>query len=93
MKSGLWRTSKKKLSEIGHKSREQIEFDYDTWKLRTKKIKSIFSIEKAYIPQLFLLDKLFCGQCKTFYNAKHFFLVALFYRKIGRKVTFDFRDP
>ena len=40
------------------KSKEQKELEYDTWKIRTKKIKSIFSIEKAYIPQLFLLDKL-----------------------------------
>jgi len=49
----------KKLSEIGHKFRKQFEFEYNTWKLRTKKIKIDFSpLEKAHIPQLFLLDKL-----------------------------------
>ncbi len=48
------------MSQIGHKSRKQLEFEYDAWKLRTKKTKIDFfaRYSKAYIPQLFLLDKL-----------------------------------
>ena len=33
LKSGLFGICIKKLVEIGHVSREQIEFEYDTWKL------------------------------------------------------------
>ena len=47
LKNGLWRICKKKLSEIGHKSREQIEFEYDTWKLCTKKVKIDFVVRES----------------------------------------------
>jgi hypothetical protein len=43
----------KKLSEIGHKSRKQIEFKYDTWKLRTKKIKIDFFDRESIYSQTF----------------------------------------
>ncbi len=49
--------------------------------------KSIFSIDKANISQLFLLDKLVSGQGLI---ARNIFLIATLYRKIDRKVTFDF---
>ncbi len=52
--------------------------------------KSIFSLENANTSQLFLLDKLVSGQglkCRTNFS------VALLFRKIGRKVTFDFGGP
>ena len=40
-----------KLSEIGHKTSEQIEFEYDAWKLCTKKIKiDFFARESINIP-------------------------------------------
>ena len=42
LKSGLFGICKKKLDEIGHISREQIEFEYDTWKLCTKKVNIVF---------------------------------------------------
>ena len=51
LKNGLWRKCKKKLDEIGHISREQIEFEYDTWKLGTKRVKiDFFDRESINIP-------------------------------------------
>jgi hypothetical protein len=42
---------KKNLDEIGHISREQIEFEYDTWILCTKKVKIDFVVrERKYVP-------------------------------------------
>jgi hypothetical protein len=37
----------KKLNEIGHISREEIEFEYDRWKLCTKKIKINFFVRES----------------------------------------------
>jgi hypothetical protein len=51
--------------------------------------KSIFSIGKANNSQLFLPDKLVSGEV---YNAKNIFWIATLYRKIGRKITFDFEN-
>jgi hypothetical protein len=57
--------------------------------LPIKKFKNrFFSLENANIFQLFLLDKLVSGQglkCK-----KNIFWIATLYRKIDRKITFDF---
>jgi hypothetical protein len=56
--------------------------------------KSIFSLANANISQLFLLDK---DKDKVsvdkVYNAEHLFCIATLYRKIGRKVTFEFGGP
>jgi hypothetical protein len=50
LKIGLWRICKK-MSDIGHKSREQIEFEYDTWQLGTKKVKiDFYDRESISIP-------------------------------------------
>jgi hypothetical protein len=38
---------KKNLDEIGHKYREQIEFEYDAWKLCTKKISIDFVVRES----------------------------------------------
>jgi hypothetical protein len=51
LKSGLFGICKIKLDEIGHISREQIELEYDTWKLCTKKVKiRFFTKESIKIP-------------------------------------------
>ncbi len=48
LRSGLWRTYKKKLSEIGQNPK-QIEFECNTWKLRTKKTEiDFFASESIY---------------------------------------------
>jgi hypothetical protein len=44
LKTGLFGIWKKKLDEIELIFREQIEFEYDTWKLFTKKVKIDFFV-------------------------------------------------
>jgi hypothetical protein len=54
----------------------------------TKNLKFDFSIGRANISQLFLLDKL-----DKVYNAKNIFWIATLYCKIDRKITFLLYGP
>ena len=56
---------------------------YELSYLVEKKFWSIFSQQGGPLP--LLLDKV--------YNAKNIFWIATLYRKIGRKITFDFKAP
>jgi hypothetical protein len=47
LKSGLFGMCKKNLDENGHISMEQKEFEYDTWKLYTKKVKIDFFVRES----------------------------------------------
>jgi hypothetical protein len=77
---------KKKLSEIGYKSRKQIEFEYNIWKLRTKNTKIDFFARESIYPNFFYSINLSVDKV---YNARKNFWIATLYRKI----TFDFEDP
>ena len=45
---------------------------------------------RPYFSELFLLKYFLVDRLA---NAKNFFWLAIFYRKIGPKITFDFEDP